>query len=173
MGTETLLLETCCSNGEYGAFGCNSDNNGPPDLLTQWLNSLETRTSLFWLHYVECNFKNNSEEASRFREEKLGSEETDASLSSRSSFLTEETVSDFDSLRDSNSSTSSVEQSSLLLEEAEDGGLSKEVPIIPCKSIAHRDPELLVALSENCSHGAVCYFCRYGNSEILKLRSRI
>lgn len=148
MGTENLLLETCCSNNT----GDNSNNTGPPDLLTQWLNSLETRTSLFWLHYVECNFKNNSEEASRFRVEKLGSEDT-ASLSS-SSFLTEETLSDFDSLRDSNSSASSVEQS-FSYEET-------EVPIIPCRSIAHRDSELLVALSGNCSHGAVCYFCRYG-----------
>lgn len=153
MGTETFLIETC-SNGDtfqdYGCFG----NNGPPDLLTQWLNSLETRTSLFWLHYVECNFKNNSEEACKFRE-KLGSEES-ASLSS-SSLFTEETVSDFDSLKDSNSSTSSIEQSSLLY--TDDNSL-KEVPIIPCKSIAHRDSELLVALSENCSHGPVCYFCR-------------
>lgn len=29
-----------------------------------------------------------------------------------------------------------------------------------CKSIAHRDSELLLALTENCSLGPVCYFCR-------------
>lgn len=30
----------------------------------------------------------------------------------------------------------------------------------PCNSIAHRESDLLVALSENCTLGPVCYFCR-------------
>lgn len=32
----------------------------------------------------------------------------------------------------------------------------------PCRSIAHRDSELIAAITENCTHhGPVCYFCRY------------
>lgn len=30
----------------------------------------------------------------------------------------------------------------------------------PCKSIAHRDSELIAAITENCNHGPICYFCR-------------
>lgn len=33
------------------------------ELLSQWLNSLETRSSLFWLHYVECNYNSSSDGA--------------------------------------------------------------------------------------------------------------
>ncbi|XP_071057371.1 FH1/FH2 domain-containing protein 3 isoform X1 [Onthophagus taurus] len=152
MGTESLPVESGDGFQDYA-----------PDLLTQWLNSLETRTSLFWMHYVECNFKNNSEEACKFRE-KLGSEET-ISLSS-------EAMSDFDSLRDSNSSTSSIscgeisDQTGFL--EGDPSGIKEEIPIVACKSIAHRDSELLVALSENCSHGPVCYFCSKKNSIVLR-----
>lgn len=30
-----------------------------------------------------------------------------------------------------------------------------------CKSIAHRDSDLIAAIAENCTHGGpVCYFCR-------------
>lgn len=33
-------------------------------------------------------------------------------------------------------------------------------PILTCKSIAYRESELVVALSENCTLVPVCYFCR-------------
>lgn len=37
-----------------------------------------------------------------------------------------------------------------------------------CKSIAHRDTELIAAITENCNHGPVCYFCRYSYTFIKK-----
>lgn len=100
------------------------------DLLSQWFNSLETRSSLFWLHYVECN---------NFCEE---SDESELSLT--------------------NSSDSGVDNTNCCYD-IDDKDTNKNVPVLTteCKSIAHRDSELLVALTENCSHGPVCYFCRY------------
>lgn len=39
--------------------------------------------------------------------------------------------------------------------------LGESLGITPCNSVAHRDADLLVALTGNCSLGPVCYFCRY------------
>ncbi|XP_017772966.1 PREDICTED: uncharacterized protein LOC108560052 [Nicrophorus vespilloides] len=103
MGTETII---------DGA----ADGGSSADLLTQWLDSLETRSSLFWLHYVECNSRSSSSEAS---------EDAEKECSSCS-------------------------------------------PIVQCKSIAHRDSGLLLALTENCTLGPVCYFCSKKNSIVLR-----
>lgn len=96
------------------------------DLLSQWLNSLETRSSLFWLRYIDNEF--NDEE----HEKRANSLES-----------TDGTLSDID------------------VEDIEDDVDCSEVfPIPQCRSIAHRESDLLVALSENCTLGPVCYFCR-------------
>lgn len=57
MGTEALKVknETKSDQNDYNSS----------DLLSQWLNSLETRSSLFWLHYVECNFRSREHSGSR------------------------------------------------------------------------------------------------------------
>lgn len=93
-------------------------------LLSQWLNSLETRSSLFWLRYVDDD-------------EKVANslESTEASTST-----SEDT--DADHVDD-------------YLEDVH------EVFSKTCRSIAHRESDLLLALTENCTLGPVCYFCRY------------
>ncbi|KAJ3660864.1 hypothetical protein Zmor_005293 [Zophobas morio] len=89
-------------------------------LLTQWLNSLETR-SLFWLHYIDDDDKRaNSLEST----EASTSEDTDA-----------------DHMDD--------------YLDADD-----DIFAPTCRSIAHRESDLLLALTENCTLGPVCYFCR-------------
>lgn len=111
-----------------------TEYNSSTDLLSQWLNSLETRSSLFWLHYAECNFKETN-----FCDDY--DDEGDLSLT--------------------NSSDSGLENPNSFIDIDTDDS-NKNVPILSeCKSIAHRDSELLLALTENCSHGPVCYFCRY------------
>ncbi|CAG9824324.1 unnamed protein product [Phaedon cochleariae] len=40
-------------------------NNESPSLLSQWMKSLETRSSLFWLHYVDPTFGENHEHEKR------------------------------------------------------------------------------------------------------------
>lgn len=117
-------------------FNCSSS-----DLLSQWLNSLETRSSLFWLHYVECNYNQKNAGKKDFCEDSDEGEELSLTNSSDSG------------LENSNSFTDN---------DTDDKDSNKNLPILPeCKSIAHRDSELLLALTENCSHGPVCYFCRY------------
>jgi hypothetical protein len=88
-------------------------------MLAQWLNSLETRSSLFWLHYVDDD-------------DKLANslESTEAS-----------TGDDTDHADD-------------YLDDVHD------VFAPTCRSIAHRESDLLLALTENCTLGPVCYFCR-------------
>ncbi|XP_063910662.1 FH1/FH2 domain-containing protein 3 isoform X4 [Zophobas morio] len=97
-------------------------------LLTQWLNSLETR-SLFWLHYIDDDDKRaNSLEST----EASTSEDTDA-----------------DHMDD--------------YLDADD-----DIFAPTCRSIAHRESDLLLALTENCTLGPVCYFCSKKNSIVLR-----
>lgn len=57
----------------------------------------------------------------------------------------------------SNEGTDSLgDDQSVFSEGSEDAAFG----INECKSVAHRDSELLIALTENCSLGPVCYFCR-------------
>lgn len=118
-------------------YNCSSS-----DLLSQWLNSLETRSSLFWLHYVECNLNEKTVIKNGGFEGEEESDEGELSLT--------------------NSSDSGLENSNSFTDnDTDDKDSNKNVPILSeCKSIAHRDSDLLVALTENCSHGPVCYFCR-------------
>lgn len=89
-------------------------------ILTQWLSSLEIRSSFFWLRYDDDHDKvNNSLEST----EASTSEDTDA-----------DHVDDFFN--------------------------SDDIENFTCRSIAHRESDLLVALTENCTLGPVCYFCR-------------
>lgn len=117
MSTQTIVIENITEATDYGSFKSSSD------ILSQWLNSLETRSSLFWLRYHE-----NDEESEK-RANSL--ESTDGTLSDTDS----ETVDD-------------------------EVDCSDVFPIATCRSIAHRESDLLVALSENCTLGPVCYFCR-------------
>nr|CAH7745162.1 unnamed protein product [Callosobruchus chinensis] len=97
---------------------------GSAELLSKWLTSLETKSSLFWLHYLDSDFE---------KEKRANSLES-----------TEGTLSDTDVDAD---------------ETSEEFGSAESVTS-SCRSIAHRESDLLVALSENCTLGPVCYFCR-------------
>lgn len=126
MTTETLVMDNLSkSDLDYGGYSQNSTH-----LLSKWLNTLETQSSLFWLHCIGCN---NQAEVDDFQTKDL-----EGSLSSNEGT---------DSL---------IDDQSVFSEAFEDTALG----LTECKSIAHRDSELLVALTENCSLGPVCYFCR-------------
>ncbi|CAH1986016.1 unnamed protein product [Acanthoscelides obtectus] len=105
---------------------------GSAELLSKWLTSLENKSSLFWLHYLDSDFE---------REKRANSLES-----------TEGTVSDNEDEPD---------------ETCEEFGSAESV-ISSCRSIAHRESDLLVALSENCTLGPVCYFCSKKNSIVLR-----
>lgn len=142
MGIESQIKdsETTQNESDYNYNGASTD------LLSQWLNSLETRSSLFWLHYVECNFKDGDSSGTNKIQYDQESDEGAASLTNSSEY-TDSGLENCNSLTDN---------------DADDKESSKNVSVVPeCKSIAHRDSELLLALTENCSHGPVCYFCRY------------
>lgn len=128
MDTETLMIGSLSkSDIDYGCY------KGPSaDLLSQWLNSLETRSSWFWLHYIDAD---------------LSADEAEHEKRANSLESTDGTLSDTDG------------------ENIDDGdGHDQNVDDVfcpPCRSIAHRESDLLVALTENCPLGPVCYFCRY------------
>lgn len=126
MTTESLLMDNLSkSDLDYGGYSQNSTH-----LLSKWLNTLETQSSLFWLHCIGCN----QPEEEEFEQAKL----PEGSLSSNEG------------------SESLGDDQSVFSEGFEDAALG----VSECKSIAHRDSELLLALTENCSLGPVCYFCR-------------
>lgn len=112
------MLESFYSDSE-----CSSS-----EILTQWFDSLEFRSSHFW-HFCNLNDEDRKEKRANSVEsmEATTSESTDGDYGEENS-----------------------------LEGDHCGFLSVE----PCRSIAHRETDLLVALSENCSLGPVCYFCR-------------
>lgn len=125
MTTETLVMDNLSkSDLDYGGYSQNSTH-----LLSKWLNTLETQSSLFWLHCIGCNEGEEDEFEGKPREGSLSSNEGTDSL---------------------------VDDQSVFSEGFEDSALG----VTECKSIAHRDSELLLALTENCSLGPVCYFCR-------------
>ncbi|CAG9840225.1 unnamed protein product [Diabrotica balteata] len=108
------------------------DKTESVDILSQWLHALETRSSLFWLRYLGAGFNEDEvEDCEEKRAHSLGS--TCSSFSDTDADNVDECEEDF-------------------------GGDVFALP--PCKSIAHRESDLLVALSENCTLGPVCYFCR-------------
>lgn len=126
MGTETLIEPKALPNNEDTDYEYESSA-----LLSQWLNSLESRSSLFWLNYIDDD-GDDDDETEDVKEKRANSlESTEATTS-------EDTD---DSLSDESNSL--------------DMFLTA-----PCRSIAHRDSDLLVALTENCTLGPVCYFCR-------------
>lgn len=124
MTTETVTFENDVDS-EY--------ESGSADLLAEWLQTLELKSSLFWTHhYADSGFSEIGE-----------NEKCSSSIES-----TRSTVSDTD----------------LENIDDEDEGFNSCADVFaetPCKSIAHRESDLLVALSENCTLGPVCYFCRY------------
>lgn len=104
-------------------------SSGSSHLLSRWLDSLETHSSLFWLR-CEGIAENPDEldllDGECEGEELLGEEDGgDSGVGSKGD-----------------------------LRELEEFGMA------PCTSIAHRDSDLLVALTENCTLRPVCYFCR-------------
>lgn len=101
------------------------------DILSQWLHALETRSSLFWLRYLGAGLNEDQDDREEKRANSLGS--TDSSFS------------DIDNDN---------------IDESEEDFGSDVFAVPPCRSIAHRESDLLVALSENCTLGPVCYFCR-------------
>ncbi|KAH1010672.1 hypothetical protein HUJ05_004929 [Dendroctonus ponderosae] len=113
----------------------------PSLLLNQWLNSLEKRSSFFWVHFTEDDFHRAEASAKRAN-----------SLESNS-----------DPLSDTDSGEHSLNLASLNssenFEDIEDFDKLEDV-FTPCRSIAHRESDLLLALTENCTLGPVCYFCR-------------
>lgn len=113
------------SDLNYGSYSQNSTH-----LLSKWLNTLESQSSLFWLHCIGCNNQADEDEF-----ERKGPE---------------------GSLTSNEGSDSLGDDQSVFSEGSEDAALG----LTECKSIAHRDSELLLALTENCSLGPVCYFCR-------------
>lgn len=125
MTSETLLMDHLSkSDLDYGGYSQNSTH-----LLSKWLNTLETQSSLFWLHCIGCK---------QAEEEEFERKAPEGSLSS-------------------NEGTESLgDDQSVFSEGSEDAALG----LTECKSIAHRDSDLLLALTENCSLGPVCYFCR-------------
>lgn len=138
MATETLLMKSLSKgdlNLNYGNYANSSE------LLSKWFNSLEARSSLFWLHYLNCNFIDEEED------------ENDRRPTIEEVKRPDLTVEDEDG---------SVNSDSLgvKIDEDNDDYDATEFPIVSCNSIAHRDTELLVALTENCTHRPVCYFCR-------------
>lgn len=50
MGTETLTIKNDKNKSDQSEYSGS-------ELLSQWLTSLESRSSFFWLHYVECNIR--------------------------------------------------------------------------------------------------------------------
>ncbi|KAK9886767.1 hypothetical protein WA026_018417 [Henosepilachna vigintioctopunctata] len=130
MEEETLVLDNFF--GDISEPECSSS-----DILAQWLDSLESRSSHFW-HF--CNFDDGP------RQEKRAN-----SVESMEATTSESTDGDYG------------EECSL-----EGDHTSSFLSMEPCRSIAHREPDLLVALSENCSLGPVCYFCSKKNSIVLR-----
>lgn len=130
MGTESLIESKIPpNNNENRDENIDYDTFESSALLSQWLNSLESRSSLFWLNYIDDDGDEDEDDIKEKRANSL--ESTEATTS-------EDTD---DSLSD--------EPNSLDM-----------FLMTPCRSIAHRDSDLLVALTENCTLGPVCYFCR-------------
>lgn len=114
----------------------------PSILLNQWLDSLEKKSSFFWVHFTEDDFPHKAETSTKRAN----------SLESNS-----------DPLSDTDSGEHSLTLNSLNSSENFEDDFDKiddvfSVP--PCRSIAHRESDLLLALTENCTLGPVCYFCR-------------
>lgn len=135
MTTEQFTLDTHLSKSDL-----DYDGGGSTHLLSKWLNTLETQSSLFWLHCIGCS---ETEEDVEFEEKMMRGE---GSLSSNEGT---------DSL---------IDDQSVYSEGSED---ASALGMTECKSIAHRDSQLLLALTENCALGPVCYFCRYIQKSIL------
>lgn len=130
MGTETLVIKNLSKNKiDYGGYESES-----ADLLSQWLNSLESRSSLFWLHYIDGDLPSDDEEDKEHRANSLESTGT-------------ATSDEIDQDIDPDGFCDDVQAKDFF-------------SMAPCRSIAHRESDLLVALSENCALGPVCYFCR-------------
>ncbi|CAH0547380.1 unnamed protein product [Brassicogethes aeneus] len=135
MGTETLVIKNLSKREiDYGGYESES-----ADLLSQWLNSLETRSSLFWLHYIDGD---------------LPSEEDDEKKEQRANSLESTSTTASDDIEGDNDNEYVADKDFFA--------------IAPCRSIAHRESDLLVALSENCTLGPVCYFCSKKNSIVLR-----
>lgn len=156
MATETLLIKNLSKNDlhlNYGGFTSSSS-----DLLSKWFSSLEARSSLFWLHYLNCTFIDDEEEEEFIYKSK---EENNAEnvknleenpLSSAGNC--DNYVASLVAVQNKDKSRINIDSLGVKI------GDATKFPIAPCNSIAHRDTELLVALTENCTHGPVCYFCR-------------
>lgn len=138
------------------------DNNATDknDLLSQWLNSLETRSSLFWLHYIDCNLSDEEEK------QLLSSNSLESSGSTRTITTSEE---DDDTpstdIDDEFNNTTIINRENRAESNADDNDNENDdvfsaETTLSCHSIAHRESDLLVALTENCTLGPVCYFCR-------------
>lgn len=140
MTTEAILLDNISKTDlDYGGYPTNSAH-----LLSKWLNTLEQQSSLFWLHCIGCSFEDDHENEDDEEEESLQVEESDAEGGDSSEVTAE---------RDDEDAEGSLSENSV---DEVDVALGMK----PCNSIAHRDSELLLALTENCSLGPVCYFCR-------------
>lgn len=139
MTTEAIFLDKISNTDlDYGGYPSNSAH-----LLSKWLNTLEQQSSLFWLHCLGCNFVEDHDEADDDEKEPLQIERSDTEVSETSDVALEDECDTQGSSSENNADEEDV-----------------SVGMKPCKSIAHRDSELLLALTENCSLGPVCYFCR-------------
>lgn len=107
--------------------------------LNHWLESLEERSSTFYWVFSEEDFLHRAE-----------------SCGKRANSLESDPLSDCDSV-DHLAALNSLNSSENFDEDFE----KLDDLFAPCHSIAHRESDLLVALSENCTLGPVCYFCRY------------
>ncbi|KAF7265989.1 hypothetical protein GWI33_020723 [Rhynchophorus ferrugineus] len=112
--------------------------------LGQWLSTFHRRSTVFWIHFPDDFRTNAMERTHPHRAHSLySSSDTDSPETSASNSLTSSVNSDED------------------LDRIED-------VFVPCRSIAHRESDLLMALTENCSLGPVCYFCSKKNSIVLR-----
>lgn len=135
--------------------GCSSEEVS--DTLSEWLNSLNARSEALWLHHQEGSCCSSYDDSSSSGVSDVNSLEFASSQSECGS----------GSICSSSGSSASIARCKSLEDVAHpaaiDGDKRERDARLPteCRSIAHRDSELLVALTENCALGPVCYFCRY------------
>lgn len=158
MSAKTLLIENVSKSDRinYGDFLGNSSN-----ILSNWFNSLEERSSVFWLQYINYNLIDEDEEEEEIDKPKPIACPADAITTQSPDVTTAINNECVESTNYCNNINHTIVPENL--PSADVKGDSNEVtklPIVSCNSIAHRDTELLVALTENCTHGPVCYFCR-------------
>lgn len=112
-------------------------------LVSKWLDTLESQSSLFWLHCIGCSFEEQSDDG-----EDMGIRDSKDVMDDDSG------VHDVFTVDKTSESDGSVDSGTA--EEMDDS-----LRLATCNSVAHRDTELLVALKGNCRVGPVCFFCRY------------